>query len=114
MVAINPTVAVWMGDAGIPERFIWAGKAYVVSDTPTVLEVDYSAITHPGAMPLGWRFQGTAECSAVSGARFEKATESGEGSQRPGAEAEQSGETRIFDVLYDVGRNEWQLLHTYI
>ena len=86
MTLIGATVTVWTGAQGIPEQFLWGGSRYRVTDTPTPLDVDYSAITHPGAMPLGWRFQGTSD----------------------------SGDTRMFDVLYDTSRGEWQLLHTYI
>jgi len=86
MTLIGATVIVWTGAQGIPEQFVWAGSRYSVTDTPTPLDVDYAAITHPGAMPLGWRFQGTSD----------------------------SGDTRMFDVLYDISRGEWQLLHTYI
>ncbi len=86
MTLVGATVTVWTGEAGIPERFVWAGIRYRITDTPTPLDVDHGAITHPGSMPLGWRFQGT------SGA----------------------GDTRMFDVLYDTSRREWQLLHTYL
>ena len=86
MTLVGTTVTVWIGAEGIPEHFIWAGNEYTVTDTPTPLDVDYAAITHPAAMPLGWRFQGTSDV----------------------------GDTRMFDVLYDVARGEWQLLHTYL
>ena len=85
VIIANGTVTVWTGAQGIPERFVWAGRRYQVTDTPTPLEVDDSAITHPPAMPLGWRFQGTSD----------------------------DGESRMFDVLYDSPRQEWLLLHTY-
>lgn len=85
MTATAATVTVWTGAEGIPERFFWAGQPYAITDTPTVLEVDYAVITHPGSMPLGWRFQGTSD----------------------------RGDTRMFDVLYDCEHGEWQLLHTY-
>ena len=86
MTLVGATVTVWTGAKGIPEQFVWAGNHYSVTDTPTPLDVDYAAITHPGAMPLGWRFQGTSD----------------------------SGDTRMFDVLYDDARREWQLLHSYV
>ena len=85
MTTFGTTVKVWTGAEGIPERFIWSDRWYSVSDTPTPLDIDYSAITHQGAMPLGWRFQGTSA----------------------------DGDTRIFDVLYDSTACSWQLLHTY-
>jgi hypothetical protein len=87
MTAVGTTVTVWTGVRGIPERFVWDGRRYRVSDTPTALDFDYAAITHrPDHMPLGWRFQGTSD----------------------------SGQTRMFDVLFDENRQEWQLLHTYV
>ncbi|MBK4346643.1 hypothetical protein [Lacisediminihabitans changchengi] len=87
MTLVGATVTVWTGVRGIPERFVWDGRRYRVSDTPTALDVDYAAITHPpDQMPLGWRFQGTSD----------------------------AGETRMFDVLFDESRQEWQLLHTYV
>jgi len=87
MTLVGATVTVWTGMQGIPERFVWDGKRYRVSDTPTALDVDYAAITHPpDEMPLGWRFQGTSD----------------------------AGDTRMFDVLFDESRQEWQLLHTYV
>lgn len=85
MTVVGSTVIVWTGVRGIPENFVWSNVQYRVTDTPTSLDVDYAAITHPGVMPLGWRFQGTSD----------------------------DGDSRIFDVLYDATRDEWQLLHTY-
>ncbi len=85
MSLVGATVTVWTGEQGIPERFVWDGKRYRVTDTPTPLDIDYATVTHPPAMPLGWRFQGTSD----------------------------TGEIRMFDVHYNQGRQEWQLLHTY-
>lgn len=85
MTMTDATVTVWIGAQGIPERFVWDGKRYRVTDTPTPLDVDYASITHPPLMPPGWRFQGTSD----------------------------AGDTRMFDVLYDEARQEWQLLHTW-
>lgn len=82
---VSATVLVWTGAEGIPERFMWAGRCYCVSDTPTPLDIDYASMTHPCVMPLGWRFQGTSI----------------------------DGDTRVFDVLYNSADCEWQLLHTY-
>jgi hypothetical protein len=79
-------VAIWTGDDGIPERIIWAGVRYRITDTPTPLEADYAAITHPVTEPIGWRFQGTTE----------------------------SGKSRMFDVLFSEASKEWLLLHTYV
>jgi hypothetical protein len=85
MTLVAGTVTVWTGARGIPERFVWEGTRFRVSDTPTPLDFDYAAITHLPDMPLGWRFQGTDD----------------------------DGRSRMFDVLYDDSRQEWQLLHTY-
>ncbi len=85
MTLVGASVTVWVGAQGIPERFVWDGERYRVSDSPTPLECDFAAVAHPSGMPLGWRFQGTNE----------------------------SGETRMFDVLYDDRSREWRLLHTY-
>ncbi|MBC7761418.1 MAG: hypothetical protein H7201_06405, partial [Candidatus Saccharibacteria bacterium] len=47
MTLVGATVTVWTGAKGIPEQFVWAGNHYCVTDTPTPLDVDYAAITHP-------------------------------------------------------------------
>ena len=85
MTMVQRTVTVWTGSQGIPERFVWDGQRYRVSDTPTPLEVDFAIITHPPTMPPAWRFQGTSD----------------------------DGDVRVFDVLFSEVRQEWQLLHTY-
>jgi hypothetical protein len=86
MTLAGTTLTVWTGVRGIPERFVWDGTRYRITDMPTPLELDCAAITHPPVMPLGWRFQGTSD----------------------------TGETRMFDVMYHEGNQEWHLLHTYI
>lgn len=78
-------VTVRTGPKGVPERFMWEGARYRITDTPTLLDPDYALITHPESLPAGWRFQGTSE----------------------------NGDTRIFDVLFSEARQEWVLLHTY-
>ena len=85
MTVLDGAVMVWIGAQGIPERFVWAGTRYRISDTPTPLEPDYAHITHPVIAAPGWRFQGTSD----------------------------AGDSRMFDVLFDEARNEWVLLHTY-
>jgi hypothetical protein len=82
---VEGTVTVWTSAHGIPERFIWQGIEFRITDEPTPLETDYAAITHPLKEPTGWRFQGTTG----------------------------SGESRMFDVLFSETRQEWMLLHTY-
>ncbi|HEU0164010.1 MAG TPA: hypothetical protein VFQ54_03135 [Thermomicrobiales bacterium] len=85
MTIIGVAVSVLTGMHGIPERFVWNATTYRVTDTPTRLDLDYATITHPPAVPLGWRFQGTSD----------------------------TGETRMFDVMFEPVRGEWLLLHTY-
>lgn len=83
---MGETVAVWPDARGIPSRFVWEGRRYRITDTPTRFDPDQAAVTHPPSTPAGWRFQGTSE--------------DGE-------------DTRVFDVLYIEARQEWLLLHSY-
>lgn len=85
MPYIGEAVAVWLDDRGVPERLVWNAERYRVSDEPTLVEVDWAAITHPPAVPPLWRFQGSSE----------------------------RGDTRVFDVRFDIQRGVWQLLRTY-
>jgi hypothetical protein len=50
-------VTVWF-EGGVPYGLIWGGRHYRVTDTPTRLEDDMAALTHPLDI-VGWRFQGT-------------------------------------------------------
>ena len=84
MTVVDGTVTVWTGAQGIPERIVWAGTHYRITDTPTPLEPDYALMTHPTVAP-GWRFQATAA----------------------------SGDVRVFDVLFNESRQQWVLLHVY-
>ncbi len=79
-------IEVWTDARGIPERLVWQGHRYRVTDTPTLLEVDfdYAAMTHPPAVPPGWRFQATDE----------------------------DGTARVFDVRRDV-RDRWALIRSW-
>jgi hypothetical protein len=85
MTLMDGAVTISIGAQGRPERCVWAGTPYRITDTPTPLEPDYATMTHPVAQPVGWRFQGTTE----------------------------GGDSRIFDVLFSEARQEWLLLHTY-
>ena len=85
MTLVGGTVTVWTGAQGVPERFVWAGTRYRITDTPTPLEPDYALITHPVIEAPDWRFQGTSE----------------------------AGDSRVFDVLFNEARREWLLLRTY-
>ena len=60
MIATTDTVAVWLTD-GTPDRLVWNGNRYRVSDHPTPLEDEFYWVTHPPVGIVGWRFQGTAE-----------------------------------------------------
>ena len=45
-------------EGDLPERFVCGSTRYRVTDTPTRLEDELAALTHP--LPIaGWRFQGT-------------------------------------------------------
>lgn len=55
--AAGDQIAVWLAN-NIPSRIVFRGVRYRVTDTPTRLEDDLGAMTHP--LPItGWRFQGT-------------------------------------------------------
>ena len=86
MAIVEGTVTVWTDASGAPERFVWEGTRYRVSDTPTPLDLDHPALTHPLPVPRGWRFQGTSE----------------------------RGDSRIFDVQFNAARQEWRVLRTYV
>ena len=79
-------VAVWLDDAGAPSRIVLNGRRYRVTDHPTTLDDLVIGITHPPAVPLGWRFQATDE----------------------------SGDTRVFDVEYQLADDQWALLRSSV
>lgn len=56
-------VTVWMAD-GKPNRLIWRGIRYRVTDTPTQLSDLLFEITHPPVID-GWRFQATDEAGVA-------------------------------------------------
>ena len=60
MQQLRQSVAVWLRE-GIPNRLVWKGARYRVTDRPTPLEEALYEITHPPTSVSGWRFQGTAE-----------------------------------------------------
>jgi hypothetical protein len=84
MTMVDNVVAVWTDAKGIPERLVWHGQRFRVSDQPTPLEPDFTLITHPVILD-GWRFQATDE----------------------------EGRSRVFDVLFSTARQEWRLLRSY-
>ncbi|MCU1477846.1 MAG: hypothetical protein JWQ64_2539 [Subtercola sp.] len=76
MNAIDATgIATLWPHEGTPERLVWFGRRWRISDTPTELTEFLYAITHPPALD-GWRFQATNE----------------------------DGESRVFDVARDGDR----------
>jgi hypothetical protein len=84
-VHTDDTAAVWLSPRGVPERLVWRGVRYRVSDFPTPLgDMLLGAITHPPAAE-GWRFQGTNE----------------------------AGESRVFDVRLNPERQTWALLNVW-
>jgi hypothetical protein len=85
MVVLDNVVTVWTNDSGIPERLVWRGTRFRVSDQPTPLEPEFNLMTHPIILD-GWRFQGTAD----------------------------DGSSRVFDVLFSTSRQEWRLVRTYV
>jgi len=85
MTMIADTVAVWVDGAGVPERVVWAGVRFRVTDTPTPLDLDLSFATHLPFLPTAWRFQGTND----------------------------QGESLVFDVVSVAGGQAWRVLHTY-
>ncbi|WP_412879059.1 hypothetical protein [Curtobacterium phoenicis] len=64
MMIIDTAATVWW-TAGVPERLVWSGRRWRVTDTPTRLTVTRAelptAITHAPERTVGWRFQATAE-----------------------------------------------------
>jgi hypothetical protein len=85
MTLVGTSLTLWTGEHGVPERFVWEGKRYRVTDTPTPLEFEVGLITHPAGLPAGWRCQGTDE----------------------------SGDCLIFDIARYSDAHEWHVVHTY-
>jgi hypothetical protein len=79
------TVTVWL-ENGIPDRLVWDGIRYFVTDTPTPIRgsILHDLLTHPLEPLIGWRFQGTSE----------------------------TGESHVFDV-HGGARQEWRLVAVY-
>jgi hypothetical protein len=85
MTLVGTSLTLWTGAQGVPERFVWEGRRYRVTDTPTPLEFELSVITHPVVIPTGWRCQGTDE----------------------------SGDSLIFDIARYSSADEWHVIRTY-
>jgi hypothetical protein len=85
MSLVGTTVTLWTDVHGVPEGFVWDGKRYRVTDTPTPLDFDLALITHLLAIPTGWRFQGTDE----------------------------SGDSLVFDIACYADAREWHVVRIY-
>jgi hypothetical protein len=85
MTLLDKAVTVWTSAQGVPERFVWEGERFQVTDTPTPLEFEIGLITHVTAIPVGWRLQGTDE----------------------------HGDSLMFDIGQFAGGREWHVIRTY-
>ncbi|HEX3678537.1 MAG TPA: hypothetical protein VHU90_02350 [Galbitalea sp.] len=85
MTLLDKVVTVWTSEQGVPERFVWEGERFRVTDTPTPLEFEIGLITHVSAIPVGWRLQGTDE----------------------------HGESLMFDIGQLAASREWHVIRTY-
>jgi hypothetical protein len=85
MNTVAETLTVWVDSQGVPDRMVWEGTRYRVTDTPTPLELDLNAVTHLSILPTGWRFQGTND----------------------------EGESLVFDVISVGDAHRWRVLNTY-
>jgi hypothetical protein len=87
MATIQSAILLQTSPLGLPEQLEWHGHIYRVTDTPTVLDRDWGLMTHPPkGLLIGWRFHGT----------------------------DQDGDSRVFDVLFNDVRQEWELLRDYV
>lgn len=77
-------IALTMRDSK-PCRMVWGDREYRVMDEPTLLDMEYSRMTHPLPDPA-WRF------TAGSG----------------------DGDTRVFDVRFDQASAQWQIVRSYV
>lgn len=74
----------------VPTALTWRSKRFRVADSPTRLSrpADWfydAVITHPPAPAIRWRFVGRAD----------------------------DGESRVFDVRYDLVHGRWELLRAF-
>lgn len=84
MSIINEPVVVWTADDGTPERLVWHGRRYRVTDTATRIEPYWGAM-HVPSMPPVWRFQGTLDDES----------------------------SLVFDVRFDHSSGAWQLIRIF-
>jgi hypothetical protein len=85
MTIVGTSLTLWTSERGVPERLVWEGKRYWVTDTPTPLEFDLGLVTHIANIPTGWRLQGTDEV----------------------------GDSVMFDIGCFAEDRGWHVLHTY-
>jgi hypothetical protein len=85
MTMTADTLAVWRSSAGVPERVVWEGVRYRVTDIATPLDMNIAPVTRLAFMPTGWRFQGTSD----------------------------SGESLVFDVVSVGAGQSWRVINTY-
>jgi hypothetical protein len=85
MMLVSATLTLWTSETGVPERFVWEGRRFRVSDTPTSLDFEIGLFTHLAALPVGWRLQGTDE----------------------------DGESLMFDIAQMAPGHEWHVIRTY-
>ena len=85
MTLVSTSLTVWTSEHDVPDRFVWKGTRYRVTDTPTPLDFEIELLTHIAAIPNGWRLQGTDE----------------------------DGESVVFDLVQFGADPEWHVMHTY-
>ena len=85
MTLVGTSITLWTSERGIPERFVWEGKRFRVTDTPTPLDFEIGLLTHFTVIPVGWRIQGTDE----------------------------SGDCLMFDIGRFAVDRDWHVLRTY-
>jgi len=85
MTLVGTSIALWTSERGVPERFVWEGERFRVTDTPTPLDFEIGLLTHFTVIPIGWRLQGTDE----------------------------RGESLMFDIAQVEAGREWHVVRTY-
>ena len=87
MTRVVDAVAIDLSPEGVPRSLAFQGKVYLVTDTPTRLEIStaaHEALTRPPLYQPGWRFQGR----------------------------DSDGDTLVFDIARDQA-DRWILLDVY-
>lgn len=78
-------VALMLNREAVPSSIDWNGRHYAVTDSPTRLDIDPIAMTHPLPGLVGWRFQGTDD----------------------------RGQAYVFDIRRGPDGETWWLIHAY-